>query len=400
MSTTYDICIAGAGIVGLSTAYQLIREQPDLRIAIVEKESAVGQHQSSRNSGVIHSGVYYEPGSQKALNCIDGYQRLLKFADEYDIPYKICGKVIVAKAEEEIPTLNTIIQRGKQNGLQGLKIIDPDEIREIEPHVRAIQAVWVPQAGIIDFGAVCQALAQYLIANSVKLLFNSAVTHIDRKGGSVSIHTTGGNVASNVFVNCTGLYADKVAKMTGMAGDFKVLPFRGEYYRLKPHAKHLARNLIYPVPDMRFPFLGVHFTRRMNGDMEAGPNAVLAFRREGYHFSQVYFPELRETLAYPGFRRLAARYWSFGLDEFRRSVSPRHFYRSLKALIPDLQFADIERARTGVRAQCVARDGSLMYDYAILEDEQVINVCNAPSPAATSCLAIGAFLKDKILAKL
>lgn len=396
----FDIVIAGAGIVGLSTAWQLSRIRPDLRIAILEKESKPAQHQSSRNSGVIHSGVYYEPGSAKATNCLKGYQMLLAFADAYKVPYQIRGKLIAAVDESELPQLRKIFQNGITNGLQGLEILDAQAGREAEPHVRSIESVWVPQAGIIDYGAVCREMVRQFQEGNVSLYFDHQVTDFRRELHHSVISTSYGDFNATLFMNCTGLYADRIALLTGMTGPFRILPFRGEFYTLNGVSAGLVRNLVYPVPDPRFPFLGVHFTPRLDGSLEAGPNAVLAFAREGYDLRTVHAGDLTETLTYTGFYRMAARYWKKGWEEMHRSVSASAFLKSLQHLIPGVRKEDMRPSRSGVRAQCVGTNGRMIYDYQLLEDDYVINLVNAPSPAATSALAIGAFLAQKALDKL
>ena len=396
----YDVVIVGGGIVGLATAHQLINRNPRLTIAIVEKEQRVGEHQSSRNSGVIHSGIYYEPGSQKAINCLAGYKALLSFATEHNVPFDLCGKVIVARKEEELPVLKTLYKRGQENGLEGITWLDGECVIEKEPHVHAVAGIWVPQSGIIDYGMVCKTLQVLLGSQGVHFKMGHPVTAIKRQPTHVEIITTSETLCTKVMVNCAGLYADKVTEMTGMRGNFRILPFRGEFYKLRSEMSHLVNHLVYPVPDLRFPFLGIHFTQRLDGGIEAGPNAVLGFRREGYRLKDVHIGELIETLTFTGFWRMAARYWKKGMDEMYRSFSSDAFHRELIKLLPDLERSDIERSRSGVRAQCVAADGRMIYDYVILEDDQVINVCNAPSPAATSCFSIGQFLAAKAIARM
>jgi L-2-hydroxyglutarate oxidase len=397
---TYDVLIAGAGIVGLATAWQLRLKRPDLSIAVLEKESRPAVHQSSRNSGVIHSGVYYEPGSAKAENCQKGYGMMLEFADTYEVPYRICGKLITAVEESELGVLKSIYDKGVANGLAGLEMLDAKTSRDAEPHLRALQSIWVPQAGIIDYGGVCERLAKLLQEHSVNLYYDHQIIDYRRELHHTVLTSTYGDFHAGLFINCCGLYADKVAVLTGMIGAFKIMPFRGEFYKLNELSRRLVKNMIYPVPDPRFPFLGVHFTPRLDGGVEAGPNAVLAFAREGYHFGSVDIAESAEILAYAGFYRMAFKYWRKGWQEMYRSISRAAFLRSAQHLIPELKSGDISRSRSGVRAQCVGSDGKMIYDYLILEDEKVINLVNAPSPAATSAFSIGSFLADKAIEKL
>ena len=396
----YDITIIGAGIVGLATAHQLLIESPGLKIAILEKEASISYHQSDRNSGVIHSGVYYEPGSAKAVNCQKGYKALIQFCDQHQVPYDLCGKVIVAKEESELQTLEKIYNRGKANGLDTIKYLNPQEIHEIEPHVVAIKGIHVPQAGIIDYLEVSHKLAEIFVQNGGEIMLLSKVLDIKQTPEVVEVHCKKQTFKTRALVNCAGLYADKVAEMTGMQADFKIVPFRGEFYKLKKEREYLVNGLIYPVPDMKFPFLGVHFTKRIQGGIEAGPNAVLAFRREGYKHLDIHAGELLESLSYPGFLKLASKFWKKGFEEMHRSFSPAAFVRSLQRLVPEIRLADIERSRSGVRAQALDKNGNLIYDYFFLENEHITNLCNAPSPAATSALAIGEFLSRKVLDKM
>lgn len=389
--------IAGAGIVGLSTAWQLLTKRPDLRIAVLEKEPRPAMHQSSRNSGVIHSGVYYEPGSAKAENCQKGYAALLAFADEFDIPYRICGKVIAAVQESEFAGLNEIRRRGTANGLEGLELLDTAASREAEPHVAAIASLWVPQAGIIDYGAVCKTLVQQLQNKGCTFYFDHEILDFREELHHGVISTQFGDFSAGIFVNCCGLYADRVALLTGMSGAFRILPFRGEFYQVKEPSAGMINHLVYPVPDPRFPFLGVHFTLRLDGSVEAGPNAVMAFAREGYSLGDINAGELSEIFAFAGFYKMAYRYWKKGFQEMQRSFSKRAFVDTARHLIPSIRAEDMVRSRSGVRAQCVGADGRMIYDYLILEDERVVNVVNAPSPAATSGLSIGDFLARKVL---
>lgn len=393
----YDILIAGGGIVGLATALQLQRRNPRLRIVVLEKEDRVAMHQSSRNSGVIHSGIYYKPGSLRATNCKRGYDLLLRFCREHGVPFEICGKIIVAATEEERGQLDTIFKRGLENNLQGIRKIGPDEAREIEPHVHAIEAVWVPQAGIVDYGAVARKYAELILANGGQIETGRKVIAIRKTGNEAVVQTEHGEFAGKIFVNCAGLYSDKIARLTGEQPDLQILPFRGEFYELKPEKEHLVRNLIYPVPNPNFPFLGVHFTRMIGGGIEAGPNAVLAFRREGYSRWDLNIRELAETLAFPGFRKIARKYWRDGWAEMQRSYSKRHFILALKRLVPEISAEDTIPGRSGVRAMACDRAGNLLDDFLILTRPGIVNVCNAPSPAATASLAVGETVAERVL---
>lgn len=400
----YDIAIIGAGIVGLATAYKIVKAQPNLRICVIEKESDLGLHQTSTNSGVIHSGIYYKPGSLKAINCKKGYDELLIFTKEHGIPHDICGKVIVATGKSELPSLDNIFKRGEANGMTGIRLISADECKEIEPHVCCEKAIWVPQTGIIDFPAMARKYAELIQNQGNTLLFNHQVMNIVKQNNGIVIETTPyfennmSEIEAKLVINCAGLYADKIAKLTQPEINVQVLPFRGEYFELKKEKEYLVNNLIYPVPNPNFPFLGVHFTRMIHGGIEAGPNAVFAFKREGYKRTDVDFTELWETLRFSGFRKIAAKYWREGLDELHRSYSKRAFVKTLQKLIPDIQSADITEGGAGVRAQACDAQGNLIDDFMILETKSVINVWNAPSPAATASLAIGESVAQKALA--
>jgi len=395
-----DVLIIGGGIVGLATALRLKQQRPNLSVVLLEKEPAVARHQTGHNSGVIHSGLYYKPGSLKATNCIRGYRMLLDFCDQEGVPYELCGKLVVATKQEEIPQLNTLHERGQLNGLGGLRMLTLAEIREIEPHVNGVAGMFVPQTGIIDYKQVCEKLAEKFQALGGDLRLGERVEQVT-PGTSLSIVvTTKGRYETRLVVNCAGLYSDKIAQLTQPGGvDLRIVPFRGEYYKIKPQKHYLVRNLIYPVPDPNFPFLGVHFTRMIHGGVEAGPNAVLAFQREGYRKSDINVKELFETLTWPGFQKVAAKYWETGLGEMYRSFSKAAFTKALQALIPEIQEADLEEGGAGVRAQACDRTGGLLDDFAILESERAINVCNAPSPAATSSLSIGQTVSEKVLAR-
>lgn len=393
----YDIAIIGAGIVGLATAYQLSRQRPELRIAIIEKEEGPARHQTGHNSGVIHSGIYYTPGSAKALNCRRGYRYLLDFAAEHGIRHEVCGKVIVATREEEQERLDGILERGIANGLEGIRKIGPEELREIEPHVRGLEAIWVPQAGIINYKEVAEKYLELALEANAEVFFGARVLDISINKEEATVHTSRQAIHCRMVANCAGLYSDKVARMTMPDLDIKILPFRGEYYELRPEKQHLANNLIYPVPNPNFPFLGVHYTRMIDGGVEAGPNAVLAFKREGYSRWDINTSELMETLAFPGFRKIAGRYWRDGLGEMHRSYSKRAFVKALQHLIPEVGEEDLQRGGAGVRAMACDADGNLIDDFLIESRPRVVNVLNAPSPAATASLAIGETIAEQVV---
>ncbi len=392
-----DVAVVGGGIVGLATAWQWLQQRPDTRVIVLEKEPQVATHQSSRNSGVIHSGIYYRPGSLRAQNCRRGYALLLSFCQQQGLPYEICGKIIVATTAEELSRLETIYQRGLANGLTGLRRLGPEEAREIEPHVRAVGALWVPQTGITDYGAVARKLADLIENAGGVILRGTRVQQLQQHAEGVRLRADCWEGIAQRVVTCAGLYADHVARSSGLHPEVRILPFRGEYYELVPERTHLVRNLIYPVPHPHFPFLGVHFTRNINGGVEAGPNAVLAFRREGYHRWEVHVGELAEILAFPGFRQLAWRYWRDGWAEVLRSFSKKHFVRALQRLVPELCSEDVVPTRSGVRAMACTPQGELYDDFLFVEMPRILHVCNAPSPAATASLAIGETIVKRLL---
>ncbi len=393
----YDIIIIGAGIIGLSAAYKLLEKNSSLQICILEKENTVAFHQTGHNSGVIHSGIYYKPGSLKAINCITGYKMLLDFCDENKITYDICGKIIVATEEKELTSLQTLFDRGNANGLSGTKIISKEEIKEFEPHATGIKGIFVPQTGIVDYKLVSKKIAELIKNKGAEINFGEEVLDIKIDGNEINVKTPKENYVSKVVISCAGLYSDKIAEMTNTKTDFRIIPFRGEYYKLRDSAKHLVKNLIYPVPDPEFPFLGVHFTKRIDGMIEAGPNAVLALRKEGYKKTDFDLSELVDTLSYKGFRKVAAKYWKTGFYEMYRSFSKNEFVKSLQRLIPSIRSEDVVEGGSGVRAQACDSKGKLIDDFLIIENEKVINICNAPSPAATSCLSIGDTIAEKVL---
>lgn len=390
-ATHYDVAVVGGGIVGLATTLTLASRHPDLRLIVLEKERELAAHQTGHNSGVIHSGIYYKPGSHKARLCVLGHRLLKDFCDEHRVRYEICGKVIVATDERELPRLDDLFDRGTANGVAGLRKIGPEEIREIEPHAAGLRAIHSPNTGIVDFREVAEAVAAEARRRGVEIATGARVTAI---AGGLQLLTTRGEVRAGHLVNCAGLYSDAVARMAGETPDVRIVPFRGEYCMLKPERRHLVRGLIYPVPDPEFPFLGVHLTRTVHGEVEAGPNAVFAYAREGYTRWRVHPGEMLETLAYPGFWRMAGRHWRTGLYEVWRSFSTRAFVAALRRLVPDLRPADVVRHGAGVRAQALTPDGSLVDDFRILRSRRAIHVLNAPSPAATASLAIGRHIAD------
>lgn len=395
----YDIVIIGAGIIGLSAAYKLLEKNSSIKIGIIEKEKTISVHQSGHNSGVIHSGIYYKPGSLKALNCMNGYKMLLEFCDSNEIKYEICGKIIIATEEKEINPLQTLFERGQSNGLKGIKIISKEEIKELEPNASGIKGLHIPQTGIVDYRIVSKKLSDLLISKGVQIKLEEEVVKITIKGTEAEVLTPKNNYSAKAVIACVGLYSDKIEKMVNGKADFRIIPFRGEYYKLKDHSKHLVRNLIYPVPDPEFPFLGVHFTRRIDGELEAGPNAVLAFKKEGYKKNDFKFSEAMNTLSYKGFHKIAAKYWKTGLYEYYRSMSKREFVNSLQKLIPVITADDITEGGSGVRAQACDSNGRLIDDFLFSESERVINVCSAPSPAATSSLSIGDTIASMIMSQ-
>lgn len=395
-----DVVIIGGGIVGLSTAYHLLQARPDLKLTLLEKENQVAAHQTGHNSGVIHSGLYYTPGSLKATNCIRGYKMLIEFCDEEGIDYDLCGKIVVATQKEQLPLLQKLFDRGLQNGLSQNRMISREEMREIEPHVEGLAGIHVPYTGIINYRKVSQTLAGKIEALGGKLALNQKVVQIRRniQGTSEVVTETGQVFQTRLIVNCAGLYSDKIAQLTQSDPiKVRIIPFRGEYYQLKPEREFLVKNLIYPVPDPNFPFLGVHYTRMIEGGVEAGPNAVFAFKREGYKFSDVNFSETVESLSWPGFRQVIQKYWRTGLGEMYRSLSKNAFAKALQELIPEIAADDLIPGGAGVRAQACSSDGGLLDDFSIVENEIAVNVCNAPSPAATSSLSIGKTISERVL---
>jgi (S)-2-hydroxyglutarate dehydrogenase len=395
-----DVIIVGGGIVGLATAVKVLEKNPALKVLLIEKEQELAKHQTGNNSGVIHSGLYYKPGSLKAKNCIRGYHLLIDFCTRHGVPFELCGKIVVATDEKEIPLLQNLYQRGEQNGLKGLRMLHEDALREYEPHVKGLSGFFVPQTGIVDFKVVAEKYGDHIRKIGGQILLGEKVVKVMEERNIVSVETDRSGYRTRMMINCAGLYSDKVARLASRDIDVKIIPFRGEYFKLKKEREFLVRNLIYPVPDPNFPFLGVHFTRMMRGGVEAGPNAVLAFSREGYRKSDINLRELGETLAWPGFQKVAAKYWKTGLGEMYRSFSKSAFTKALQKLIPEIMESDLVEGGAGVRAQACDRTGGLVDDFLILEEKQVINVCNAPSPAATSSLSIGESVAEIALKKL
>lgn len=395
MKDTSDILIVGGGIVGLATAYELSRTHPERSLIVVEKEREVAQHQTGHNSGVMHSGIYYKPGSLKAANCRQGKKLLQEFCDREGIKYEICGKVIVATAEEELGRLNNLHERGMANGVH-CRLIDAKELKELEPHCSGIRAVHVPESGIVNYRQVCERLAAILKEKGHRIATGTQVTKMVEEAGQVVVVTTAGEFTAKQVINCAGLHSDRVAASAGTVPGVKIIPFRGEYFEVVPAAEKFCRNLIYPVPDPQFPFLGVHFTRMIEGGVECGPNAVLAFGREGYRKTDVNFKDLFETLAYSGFRKMAFKHWKMGLEEMWRSFNKQAFVKALQRLVPEIRAEHLHPAPAGIRAQAIAADGKPVDDFVIEEQKRIMNVLNAPSPAATSAFSIGRTIVGKL----
>jgi (S)-2-hydroxyglutarate dehydrogenase len=384
----FDVAVVGGGIVGTATAMALT-ETAGRSVVVIEKEPALAAHQTGNNSGVVHSGLYYKPGSLKAANCAAGREELYRFCEAHGVAHERCGKVVVAVDEAELPALAELERRGTANGLPGLRRISSDEIRELEPHVRALAGLHVPTTGIVDYVAVTRAFADTVTARGGDLLLGTRFLRCARDGDCLVLETTAGEIRAHHLINCAGLHSDRVARRCGIDPGLAIVPFRGEYYEVAPERAGLVRNLVYPVPDPRFPFLGVHFTRMVAGGVEAGPNAVLALKREGYGRFSLSPRDLAACLAFPGFWRMAARFWRTGLAEQWRSLSKRAFVHALQRLVPDIGPKDVRRAGAGVRAQALTRDGALADDFRIVEADRMIHVLNAPSPAATASIAIG-----------
>ncbi len=389
MQTFYDFAVIGAGAVGLSTAYKLMKNFPDAKILVLEKEKEVAAHQTGHNSGVIHSGLYYKPGSKKAQNCFNGREQLVQFAKEHHIKHDVCGKIVAAACEDELPRLKKIYQTGLQNGLIAIKMLDNKETQAIEPFCKAIQAIWVPYTGIIDFPSVCRKLAELLQHHNHTLLFNHTLIKIQKNSDhTYSLLTNHNTFKTKFMIACAGLHSDRIAKLEGLPLKMQIVGFRGDYYELTQEAQHKVRNLIYPVPNPQFPFLGVHFTRMALGGIECGPNAVFTFKREGYKKTDFNFQDTWEALTYIGTLRFIAKHWRFGLAEYRRAFSKSLFLKQLQRLLPDLKLNDLKPGRSGVRAMALDVNGNMVDDFAYEVTPNSIHVLNAPSPAATACLAI------------
>jgi (S)-2-hydroxyglutarate dehydrogenase len=393
-----DVTIIGGGIVGLATAYAVMEQYPDLSVTVLEKEAKPALHQTGRNSGVIHSGIYYKPGSLKAENCREGRLAMIDFCERENIPFELLGKLIVAVDEAERQRLHAIHERGQANGIP-CERVGPERIREMEPHAAGIEAVHVPGAGVVDYGRVAARLAEIIVERGQRVQTDAAVRGVRRFSDRLVVETTAGEVETRFLVNCAGLYSDRIARMCGHEPGVRIVPFRGEYFELTSEAAPLCRTLLYPVPDPAFPFLGVHFTRRISGRVDCGPSAVLAFAREGYRFSRVAPGELAETLAYSGFHRLALRHWRMGMTEMRQSLSKAAYVRAAQRLLPEIRAEHLVPAPAGVRAQAVTPRGDLVDDFLIVEDERAVHVCNAPSPAATASLRIGATIAERLAAR-
>jgi L-2-hydroxyglutarate oxidase len=400
MSKKYDIAIIGGGIVGLATAHRLLTLKPEMQLVVLEKENHVAAHQRGHNSGVIHSGLYYKPGSLKAVNCINGYKMLLEFCDENKILYDLCGTIVLATSGNELSQLDMLYQRGIENGLSGIVKLTESEIKQHEPNCNGIKGLYVPQTGIINYSKVCEVLEEKIKNAGGEIIFNYKVCGIDLKENDSVVKSEAGNVTARLIINCAGLYSDKVAEFNEPDLDTRIIPFRGEYYMIKPEKQHLVKNLIYPVPDPNFPFLGVHFTRMIDGGVEAGPNAVFAFKREGYKKTDIDLRDLWNSFSWPGFRKVAMKYWKTGIGEYYRSYSKSAFTKALQKLVPSIQKEDLIPAGSGVRAQACDRTGGLLDDFKIVEKPGIINILNAPSPAATSSLSIGQTLAELAIERL
>jgi len=392
----YDVAVIGAGIVGLAAARELLKRRPDASLIVLEKESFIGRHQTGHNSGVIHSGIYYAPGSVKAKACVAGSALIKRYCEDHGIAFEECGKVIVATNEDELPRLEALHQRGIENGVPGLERIGPERLKELEPNVVGIAALWSPKTGVINFGQVAASYAEEVKAAGGIISTSREVTGIRHKPSSVVLMTNLGDVEAKRVIACAGLYADRVAALTGAPRDPRIVPFRGDYYVLPPERRDLVRALIYPVPDPEFPFLGVHFTRRIDGEVWLGPNAVLAFARQGYRRSDLAPADLAEALAFSGFRKLATRYWKMGLAEMWRDYSRSAYLKSLQVYMPEMKLSDLLPGPSGVRAQALASDGKLVDDFVVDTSQGVLHVRNAPSPAATASLAIGEMIADAV----
>jgi L-2-hydroxyglutarate oxidase len=396
----YDAVIVGGGIVGLATAYRLLEARPKTKLLLLEKESKLASHQTGNNSGVLHSGLYYIPGSEKAKLSVGGLRQMIAFCREHGIAHEQCGKIVVATAEDELPRLDNLWERGNANGLQGLRKLTPEQIKEIEPHANGIAAIHVPQEGIVDYPGVCEKLGELICKRGGEIRLEARVLKIISGGNERIVETSAGNFRAKFVITCGGLHADRLVKASGQKPSAKIIPFRGEYFQLKKERQFLVRNLIYPVADPKFPFLGVHFTRLIHGGIEAGPNAVLAFAREGYRWSNINLRDLTESLCFPGLWKFLAKYPSMCGYEILRSLSKAEFTRSLQKLVPEIREDDLETGGSGVRAQAMMPDGKLLEDFHFQEAPGILHVVNAPSPAATASLAIGQKIVERVLVQL
>ncbi|MBI89836.1 MAG: L-2-hydroxyglutarate oxidase [Candidatus Marinimicrobia bacterium] len=395
----YDVTIIGGGIIGLATGHALLKKNPSLKVVIMEKESATGQHQTGHNSGVIHSGIYYKPGSLKALNCRRGINLLLEFCNQHSIPYDMCGKLITVTSKNEFKALDLLYEHGQGNSIKGIKKLSADELTDYEPHAKGLSALYCPETGIVDYKQVCVKLSEN-IQKSSEIVTGAFVGDIVNKPDSITVIADTFECRTRYLINCAGLFSDKVAELAGINRKVRIVPFRGEYYLLRKQARHLVKNLIYPVPDPRYPFLGVHFTRTIDGRIEAGPNAVLAWAREGYKKSDINLSDIWDYLSYSGFWRMAGKYYNTAMDEYYRSFFKGAFVNALQKLVPDIKEDDISHSPAGVRAQALASDGKLVDDFVINNVENMIHVINAPSPAATSSFAIGEHIAKIYLGNL
>jgi L-2-hydroxyglutarate oxidase LhgO len=396
----YGVIIIGGGAVGLGVALEITRRFPRRRLLLLEKEDRVAAHQSGHNSGVIHSGVYYKPGSLKARLCVSGAAAMVDFCREHGVPHNVCGKVIVATRDEELPRLEELRKRGEANGLSGLRLIGPEELREIEPHSAGLRALVVPSTGVTDYAVVCQKYAELITAAGGTVLTSARALGIRRTASEITVETNNGAFSAEALINCAGLHSDRIARMAGDDPGVMIVPFRGEYYDLSPERASLVRALIYPVPDPQFPFLGVHFTRRITGKVDAGPNAVFALAREGYRHTNINARDLAASLTYSGFWRMAGRHWRYALGEWHRSFSKPAFVRALQQLLPEITEKDLVPGGSGVRAQSLKPDGSLVDDFQFVPSDKVLHVLNVPSPAATASLMIGKTIVDTAASSL
>jgi L-2-hydroxyglutarate oxidase LhgO len=397
---TYDVIIVGGGIVGLATAHRLLEARPQLKILLLEKEAKLAAHQTGNNSGVLHSGLYYKPDSAKAQCAVQGLQQMLAFCREHGVAHEQCGKIVVATEQNELPRLENLWERGNANGLLGLRKLNPQQIKEIEPHAAGLAAIHVPQEGIVDYPGVCEKLGELIRKNGGEIKLKARVAKIFSDGTQKEVETSAGNFRGKFVIACGGLHADRLVKAAGQNPAAKIVPFRGEYFQIKQERQHLVRHLIYPVPDPKFPFLGVHFTRLVHGGVEAGPNAVLAFAREGYKWTDFNLRDFAEALTFPGLWKFLAQYPSLCGYEIRRSLSKAEFTRSLQKLVPDIRADDLETGGAGVRAQAMLPSGSLIEDFHFEEAQGILHVINAPSPAATASLAIGQRIVERVLAQI